>query len=491
LLNIIIINLIICISYLKYYYICFEINNQLLDKDIIIQGLIKKLEIFSNRLEVLEKEIVILKKENFELKKRLSHYETPKNSNNSSIPPSKDENRPKRTSLREQTGRKPGGQLGRDGNTLQMVATPDVIQKHIPQYCQNCGKDIENITSEFVCRRQVFDIPTIEIKSTEHQIYKKVCSCGHTTKSTFPAGVNTPVSYGTNIESLIGYFHSRQYIPFKRAQEIFRDIFNVPISEGGIHYLLHKLVKKAYPAYQMIKQKLLPNSTLPVGSDETGVKVGGDKHWAWVWQNEKATFITITDNRAGKSITKTFKDGFKNSVLVHDCWKSHFNTDALTHQICIAHLLRDLNYLSEKYNHKWSKVCKNIFKSALDLKKSMNTVDYYMQNPRRMLIEKRMDKLLKYNLPTGHKELISFQKRLIKYKDYLFPFLYHPKVPPDNNASERAIRNIKVKQKVSGQFKSPVGAFGFAALRSVTDTIIKNNQNVLNSLRIIANLHTD
>ena len=121
----------------------------------------------------------------------------------------------------------------------------------------------------------------------------------------------------------------------------------------------------------------------------------------------------------------------------------------------------------------------------------MNKVDYYVHNPKRTIIEKRIDRLLNYNLPSNDKELVSFQKRLKKYRDYLFTFLYNPNVPPDNNASERAIRNIKVKQKVSGQFKSTNGAFCFAVLRSVTDTILKNNQNVLDSLNVIANLHTD
>lgn len=85
----------------------------------------------------------------------------------------------------------------------------------------------------------------------------------------------------------------------------------------------------------------------------------------------------------------------------------------------------------------------------------MSGPDYFILQPKRVLIEKRLDKLLEYSLPTKHEELISFQKRLVKYRQYLLTFLYHPKVPPDNNASERAIRNIKVKQKVSGQFKSP------------------------------------
>ena len=121
----------------------------------------------------------------------------------------------------------------------------------------------------------------------------------------------------------------------------------------------------------------------------------------------------------------------------------------------------------------------------------MQKVDYFVHNPRRIQIEIRMDKLLNYSLPKNNKELISFQKRLVKYREYLFTFLYFPEVPADNNASERAIRNIKVKQKVSGQFKSPKGAHSFAVLRSFTDTVIKNNQNVVRSLNFIANSDTD
>ena len=335
--------------------------------------------------------------ENAELKNRLSKYETPKNSNNSSIPPSKDENRPQRRSLREQTGRKPGGQKGREGNTLKMAEVPDTVEQHMPDYCNCCGADVSTVSHEFVGKRQVFDIPEIKIHVTEHQVFKKRCnSCGHETTSSFPSQAKAPVSYGNNIESLIGYFHTRQYIPFKRMQEIFTDVFNAPISEGGIHYILDKLVTKAQPAYNMIKQKLQSNTKYATGSDETGVKVNGDKHWAWTWQNEEATFITITDNRGQRSIDQTFKEGFKNSVLVHDCWASHFNTDALSHQICMAHLLRDVNYLNELYQHKWSKAIKLLFKSALVLEKQMKDVDYYIHNPRRSQIESRLEFLINY-----------------------------------------------------------------------------------------------
>ena len=121
----------------------------------------------------------------------------------------------------------------------------------------------------------------------------------------------------------------------------------------------------------------------------------------------------------------------------------------------------------------------------------MDTVDYYINNLRRIQIEKRVDFLINYELPHDKTELITFQNRLKKHRSFLLTFLYRPEVPPDNNASERAIRNIKVKQKVSGQFRSPEGSARFAILRSVTDTVLKNNLNVLGALNFIANLETD
>ena len=449
-----------------------------MDKDRIIQVLLQKIEELTQEVQYL--------------RDRLSKYEHPKNSGNSSIAPSKDENRPKRNqSLREKTGRKPGGQTGRKGSTLKMVENPDNICEHIPCYCNSCGNDISKIPYGFAGKRQIIDIPEIKLQVTEHQIFSRTCTCGHETTSVFPKIANAPVSYGNNIESLIGYFHTRQYIPFKRMQEIFKDVFGTSISEGGIHYILNKLVVKAQPAYQLIKQRLQSNSKYAVGSDETGIKVNGDKYWAWTWQNKEATFITITDNRGQKTITNTFKDGFKDTTLVHDCWASHFNTPAMTHQVCIAHLLRDLNYLNELYSHKWSQAVKLLFQIALKLKAQMKPADYYIQNKRRTQIEKRLDFLINYYLPDDKKELITFQKRLKKYRDYLFTFLFRCEVPPDNNASERAIRNIKIKQKVSGQFRSPEGSARFAILRSVTDTVLKNNLNVLGALNFIANFETD
>ncbi len=436
-------------------------------------------------LEYFEKENKLLRRENKDLKEKLAKYENPKNSSNSSIPPSKDENRPfKSKSLRKKTGRKPGGQKGHEGTTLEMVSDPNEIIDHVPEYCQCCGKDISAIPGDFVERKQVIDLPPIEPVVTEHRIYKKTCPCGHISMSSYPGAQQAPVSYGPMIESLTGYFHSRQYIPFLRMQELFRDIFSVPISEGGIHCLLDRLSTKALPLYHKIRDMVI--SSPVVGTDETGCRLNGKKIWIWAWQTNRLTWLRGTNNRGYKTIEENFPAGFENAVLVHDCWKSHFQTDVQTHQLCTAHLLRELNYLEERYRLRWPGKFRKLILDGIALKKKLNPGDYYQPLEERTELENKLKKLLTCRLDYTHKELVSFQKRMLKYKDYILTFLYHPKVPPDNNGSERAIRNVKVKQKVSGQFKSWKGVENFLVLRSITDTALKNKQHVLNALNLIA-----
>ena len=460
-------------------------NKQLRRKVELFEKKAAQLEI---KAEMFEERTKLLQRDNAILKEKLAKYENPKNSNNSSIPPSKEENRPfKSKSLRKKTGRKPGGQKGHKGTTLEMTSNPDVTIDHAPEYCKCCGKDLSDTHGEFVERKQVIDLPPIEPEVTEHRVYKKECSCGHVTMSSFPGGRQAPVSYGPMIESLTGYFHSRQYIPFLRMQELFRDIFSVPISEGGIHCLLNRFSTKALPIYYRIRDMIKDSSE--VGTDETGARLNGKKIWIWTWQNERLTWLRGTDNRGYRTIEENFPEGFKKAVFVHDCWKSHFQTDVQTHQLCTSHLLRELNYFKERYNHRWPVRFSKLILDGIKLKEKLVPGDYYRPVEERTVLEHRLEKLLAYQIDEKLKELVSFQKRMLKYKDFILAFLYHPKVPPDNNGSERAIRNVKVKQKISGQFKSWKGVENFMVLRSITDTVLKNDQNVLRALNLIAKLN--
>jgi transposase len=203
------------------------------------------------------------------------------------------------------------------------------------------------------------------------------------------------------------------------------------------------------------------------------------------------TYIVFSTNRGFATIENHFSKGFPNAVLLHDCWASHFKTICKTHQICIAHLLRELIFFEEKYESNWATNFKRMLYKALEIKKKLTPEEY--QNPvkARDEIVKELEILLSTCVPKNQKELFAFHKRITKYKDYIFTFLHHYDVPPDNNGSERAIRNVKVKQKISGHFKTENGAQIFAIIRSVTDTCIKNGQNVLEALKTIADLQAE
>lgn len=449
-----------------------------LDIQLLLQSLLQKIEQLESRIKILEAENALLKNK--------------KNSNNSHIPPSQDQNRPKKNqSLREPTDRKVGGQLGHEGKTLEFRSKVDETIKHSPAECSSCGNNLSCSNEELVSKRQVIDIPVIALQCIEHQVYKKQCNCGHTTVSNFPKYVSSPVQYGPNVESLIGYFHARQYLPYGRTKELLNDVMGLSISIGGINNILQRIALKAQPMYDNIKEKI--EQATCVGADETGVNINGKNHWAWTWQNDALTYIVCAASRGFKTIQDVFENGLPNATLIHDRWPSHFQTNAKAHQICIAHLLRDLNYINELYKDKciWAKEFKALLQEAINLKKELTTADYYYPNIKRDALFEKLHQWLLYPIDEINKKSKKLQKKLLAKQDCVLYFLLQSNVSPDNNGSERAIRNIKVKQKISGQFKSLQTANVFAVLRSVIDTSIKNGNSVLKALHLIATFGTE
>jgi len=455
------------------------------DKDKLLSELQQKDKLIAE----LQQEVKMLKALVFELMERLAKYENPKNSSNSSLPPSHDFARPLRTkTLREPSGKKPGGQPGHEGTTLQMTETPDQVVVHSPCYCTCCGGDISQIHAEFLERRQEVILPEIKPIFVEHQVFQRTCTCGHTTTSEFPSGITPGISYGKNIETLAAYMNVRQYVPFHRMSEIFRHIFNLPISDGALVNAVNRVAQRAIPAYKLIHTRA--ETSKVNGGDETGMKLNGDKGWFWTIQGKLFTYIIASLNRGGKTLEKNFPNGFAFSVLVHDCWRSYFKVAALAHQICLAHLLRELNHIGECYKLKWAADLKELFVEAIAFKKTLLPEDYRNSKTSKPIteFEERLTKLLVEPINKEHSIAVSFQNRLVKHRQHILTFLYYLEVPPDNNGSERAMRNIKVKQKISGQFKSFDGAETFAILRSIIDTAIKNNLNPLYTLSKINDL---
>jgi transposase len=417
-----------------------------------------------------------------ELREEVKTLKTKKNSGNSSLPPSGDLFRFKNQSLREKSDKKSGGQPGHKGETLPMSPNPDRIIEHRPkEKCPQCGKVHTDEPVHIIGKRQVIDIPAIKASVVEHQLYQSTCTCGYVSTGDFPANVTAPVQYGNNLIALTAYLSSRQFVPYARLSELIKSITNVSMSEGTIFNLLNKAANIVLPIYDGIKQEISKATT--VGGDESGMKVKKENFWAWTWQTLLATYIVISKTRGYATIENTFPAGFPNATYVSDSLSAQLKTAAKRHQLCLAHLLRELNYFEEIYHHKWVVDMKDLLKRAIKLKQSITIEQYTEPLEERSAILREFKILINQQLPDTVPKIFPFQKRLLKRKEQVFNFLYYPDVPYDNNGSERAIRNVKVKQKVSGSFRSERGAEIFAILRSVVDTIIKKGGNPFESIR--------
>ena len=456
-------------------------NLELIDKNITlstkVDDLITSHIELQRKYQKSEKQVVRLEKENRQLLDKVHR----KNSRNSSIPPSKDENRPSRHfSLREKSGKNVGGQKGHKGNTLKFSENPTKIVDHLPKCCDNCGQALNSVL-QLVNRKQIIDIPPIVADIIEHRVYSQKCSCGHCTEGQLPKNIKNitaPVSYGSGVEALISYLSVRQYIPMNRIQELLGQVFGLKLTVGTICNKLAKTSDKLLIHYTWIHGQISKSKV--VGSDETGCRVNGKKSWIWTWQNDMFTYLAHSSNRGEKTIHEHFPKGLPNSIMVHDCYSAQFNISCRGHQICTAHLLRELNYFIEKGDD-WSVKFKHQLKESLELLKKIKAEPTKGYRSSINKINKAVDKLLEGSKKKNGK-LESFKARMRKRRESLFRYLEDPTIPPDNNGSERAIRNVKVKSKVSGMFKTDLGADQFAVIRSVIDTFIKRRQPVLKSM---------
>ena len=337
-------------------------------------------------------------------------------------------------------------------------------------------------------RRQVFDIPVIEPEIIEYRQYGIICDCGRLQKADYPEHVTNHVQYGKNLQSLVIYQSVYQYMPFKRLQDFFDKVMGVCLSKGTLENILRRSALKAESTYQTLRKVV--EVSLFVGSDETGAKVKGKKSWFWVWQTGLVTYMLAACSRSKKVIEDPFPDGLPNAIVCSDRLAAQLSTVSKDSQICLVHLLWDLNFLIEKESTPWAKEFKQLLKDAIALKQAQ--VQYQRGDPRTKDIEDRTDRLLSDSFAElgwgkeAHHKTMTFFKAMKKLRKCLFVFLYNADVPPDNNASERAVRPIKVKMKISGQFKSLQQEF--AILRSIVDTAIKNGQPVFETIKSIVEI---
>ena len=422
-----------------------------------------------------------------------------KDSHNSSKPPSSDGlSKPKPKSLRKPSDRPTGGQPGHPGQTLHMVDKPDHTQEHSVSHCTGCGCSLTQQAPDRIERRQVFDLPEPKLEVTEHRVEIKTCACGRINRAAFPPEAAAPVQYGLRLKSVAVYLKEYQLLPFDRMSEIMRDLFAcATFSEGTLANLSVACSRRLEPVDAAIRD--LAATSRVVGFDETGVRAIGSLHWLHTVSTRCLTWYFAHKQRGRKAMDAAdILPDFRGRA-VHDFWASYLKYKCL-HAFCNAHLLRELTFLWEEQDQKWAKAMidhllgiKEAVDTArtqgltalpdADLNRFLNRYERivdagYAQNP---VVTLSPDPKRR-----GRRKQSKARNLLDRFRDHpdsILAFMRDFSVPFDNNLSERDLRMMKLRQKISGTFRSFNALVDFCRIRSYVSTARKNGLTALDALR--------
>lgn len=428
-------------------------------------------------IEELLLEIQELKAENAALKAELCRLKNT-DSTNSSQPSSKDlTNKLKNQSLRERSGKKPGAQMGHKGQTREQVASPDKVINCEPDKCTKCGTDLATTEGKVVSVKQEVDVVTPKAEVTEYRQIRKVCpKCKRKNHGNMPEHLISAVQIGNNTKSLATYLHIAHKVPFLRTVEIISDLLGLQIAEGTLENALDKALNQAKKIHPTIMDKLKQSEY--INSDETGLRVDKKRWQLWTWCNSLYSYYAASPSRGYKVIAEHLGEDYT-GTSVHDCFSAQNNTKATKHQHCLAHYDRSLKYCIEYESCDWSQAMHYFLLSARKIRDSI-WHENFEPNSREKIIaafHEALAKLMK--IPPAQKEGMKLYKRFLKHSDKILTFLESPTLPADNNGAERAIRNAKIHQKVSGCFRSSHGAIRYAVILSAIETAKKQGLHAL------------
>ena len=416
-------------------------------------------------------------------------------SHNSSKPPSSDpvRPRPRPQSLRQPSGKKPGGQPGHPGPTLRQVETPDRLVRSSPAQCRACGASLVEVAPTAVERRQVIDVPPVKLEVVEYQAETKTCpACQAQTAGTFPAGVTQPVQYGERLLSVGVSLQVGQLLPYERTREVLEDLFGAAPSEGTLDTAIQRCSAGLATTETTIKEGLQQAETAHF--DESGAYVGGKRHWFHVSSTAHLTHYAWHPKR-GKEATDAIGilPAFAGRAI-HDAWSPYFRYGC-AHGLCNAHHLRELTFLEEQDQQAWAGELKTLLRtSKARVAEARAAGQDRLDEATRHAFTAQYQAIVAAGLaanpaaprpPPGTRgrpkqtKARNLLERLQTHQEAALAFLNDFRVPFDNSQAERDIRMLKVQQKVSGCFRREGGATAFCRIRSYLSTMRKQGQRWL------------
>jgi transposase len=444
-----------------------------------------------DRLQALE---VFVKRQEVELQNLKETLA--KNSRNSSKPPSSDgfNKKPTPKSQRKKSGKRPGGQQGHEGRTLQRCENPDETQTLSPTLCSHCHESLDDGTVVRTVKRQVIDMPKPRTITTEFIAETKECSHCHTlTDADFPSYVTQGIQYGPYLRSLMIYFREQNFIATERLAEVFHDVFGLSISEATFINTTRRCGDLLAGFETEVIEQLVHADV--IHCDETGINVGGKLHWMHSVSNALFTAYFPHAKRGKEAMDAIGILPRYQGTAIHDGWQSYFNYFC-KHGLCNSHHLRELTFAEEECSQKWAG---KLIALLLEMKKEVETactLEKEIPGDLRKAYELRYDAILREGVRNnpihndgvrrkGRKKRGKIRCLVDRLKDHkmeTLAFFYDGTIPFDNNQAERDIRMNKVQQKVSGGFRSFGAAKSFSRIRGFISTIRKHDLNVIDAL---------
>nr|QEO74502.1 hypothetical protein [uncultured bacterium] len=434
-----------------------------------------------------------------------------RDSHNSNLPPSLDppwQKVPRTSSLRQKSGRKVGGQPGHRGATLKQTAHPDRLITHAPETCPGCGSALDEAEVVASDSRQLFDLPEVRLLVTEHRRETRRCRrCGTEARGEFPAEVRAPTQYGPGVLARSAYFNLYQLLPAARTSEALRDLFGCALSPATVERASRRISGKLIRTEQRIKAAI--GDSPVVGADETGLRVAGRGGWVHVARTDELTHLAYDSRRGCEAMRDVGILPRLRGTLVRDGYLSYTRFEACRHSLCNAHLLRELLFVgeSEPTQGVWTKPLASLLlemkeatagaRAAGQAQLSEAAKGDYLRRYDRLV--KKADRLNPHppqaedegDVPKKQRPTLSPTRRLVnrllRRRAEVLRFMSDLAVPFTNNGAERDLRMVKVRQKVSGCFRTEDGARDFCRVRSYLSTARKQGHPLLHSLeRVLA-----
>ena len=434
-----------------------------LDKGTLIRLVLSQAEV-NGRLNAIVARQTVFETENAALRARVAELEArlglpPKTPDNSSTPPSHG-----RKASRDAAS-KPKGKPHR-GTYRALHANPTSRLVRLAQACQHCGADVSGVPQKLCEAYDHIEFPVIAPAVTRIELFGGSCpGCAKRFRAAAPEGMAPGSPFGPNLRALVVYLRFTQAISFERLARLLSDLAGLDISEGALVNMLAAARQAFQRQTSLIRERLLSGTAIQ--SDETGLRVGKQNWWLWVFHHRHDA-IFIADPTRAKTVPEAFLGGHRPDYWVSDRYGGQLGWASKDNQVCLAHLIRDAQYAIEAGDRIFAPGLRHLLGRACKIGQRRQRLADATLKSYAARLDADLDRLMA-RAPT-HAAGIKLQIAIKKIRRHLFVFVTNRDLPPTNNGSERALRPCVTFRKVTNGFRTPWGAQLYADIRSVIET---------------------